>query len=203
MRTGLKALEMAMNRYLQLDPDTIVRLSELSGKVISVHITDWRLTWLILPHKNGLTLSEDYLLVPDVTIRGKLFDLMKVGVAQGSNEALFKNKIEMIGDTEIGEKIREILRKMDIDWEEHLSRIVGDVAAHQMSRGFSKIKAIGQKILATFRGNVSEYVQVEASLLPTKPEIENFFKDLGKLRDDVDRLEAQIHRLEKWKAKKI
>lgn len=201
MRAGLKALEISINRYLQLDPDTIARVATLSGKVIVVEISDWRLSWVIIPEPNGLTFSEDFSLVPTVTLRGKLFDMLKVGAAQGANEALFKNKIEMTGDMEAGEKIREILNKIDIDWEEHLSTIVGDVAAHQFIKGTRKIQSIGKKILDTFCGNVTEYVQVEASLLPTEAQVEKFFKALGKLRDDVDRLEARIQRLEGRKKK--
>lgn len=201
MRTGLKALELAINRYLQLDPETVSRLAELSDKVIVIEISDWRLSWIIIPNEKGLTFSEDFSLLPNVTLRGKLFDMLKVGVAHGANEALFKNKIEIVGDTDTGEKIREILRQIDIDWEEHLSKIVGDVAAHQLSQGAQKIKSIGKKFLDTLRGNTTEYLQVEASLLPSQERIESFVKAVGKLRDDVDRLESRIHRLEHRKKK--
>ncbi len=201
MRTGLKALETAINQYLRLDPETIARVATLSDKVIVMEITDWRLSWIILPHQNGLTLSEDFTLVPSVTLRGKLFDMIKVGAARGSNEALFANKIEMIGDTETGEKIREIMRQIDIDWEEHFSKIVGDVAAHQLTRSAQKMTSIGKKLFSTLQENLTEYFQVEASLLPMGKQMEGFFKDVGRLRDDVDRLEARVHRLEQRKKK--
>lgn len=202
MRTGLKALEFTMNRYVQLDPDSIARLQRLSGKIISIYISDWRLSLLILPNEKGLELSDDPHLVPDVTLRATLFDLIKVGVAKGSNASLFSNKVEIKGDIELGEKIREILEKIDIDWEEHLSHIIGDIGAHQINRSFNKIKKIGKRILSSFSENLSDYLQVESSLLPTETQVEKLFKDIGHLRNDVDRLELRVARLENRKNKK-
>lgn len=201
MRRGLKALEIGVNRYLQLDPDSLSRVAELSGRVIVVDISDWRLSWVIIPHAEGFSFSEDFTLVPTVTLRGKLFDMFKVGVAQGSSEALFKYKIEMIGDIGTGEKIREILKKIDIDWEEHLSRVVGDVASHQLMKGARKMKAVGKKFFDTLRANITEYAQLEGAWLPTEQETEIFLKAVGKLRDDVDRLEARVQGLKHRKTK--
>jgi ubiquinone biosynthesis protein UbiJ len=201
MLSGLKTLETAVNRYLALDPETISRVAELSDKVVAINIRDWRLNFIILSGEKGFIFSDDHTLLPDVTLRGDLLDLIKVGVAQGSNQSLFSNNIEMLGDTETGEKVREILRNIDIDWEEHVSHTVGDSAAHQLFRGLHKIKSIGKNLITNICENLTEYLQIESSLLPSEQQVEKFFHELGVLRNDVERLEARIHRLEKRKNK--
>lgn len=199
IKTALAALEISVNRYLALDPDTLTRLAELSDQVIFLEITDWRLQWILLPSEQGIKISEDLSLVPTASLRAKAWDLLKVGMARGSNEALFENKIEMSGDIEAAEKIRSILKNMDIDWEEHFSRITGDVFAHSTFQGLRKIRHTGKRIWTSLRQNVRDYLQVESSTLPTSKQMEKFFDDIGRLRNDVDRLEARLQHLAKRK----
>ena len=45
------------------------------------------------------------------------------------------------------------------------------------------------------RGNVREYLQEESRDVPSRYEVERFTRDVGALRDDVDRLEARLARL--------
>lgn len=201
MEFARKTLESAINQFLRLDPDTIKKLAALSDKIIAVQITDWRITLIILPQHDGITLSDDDKLIPDATIKGNLFDLCKVGLAKGSSEAVFEHRVEIFGDIETGEKIRDLLRDMDIDWEEHLSKIVGDSLAHQLMRGARKFADIGKEFVAGIRENLREFLQEESSLAPKPEQLEHFFQQIGQLRNDCDRLEARINRLIERKKK--
>ena len=49
---------------------------------------------------------------------------------------------------------------------------------------------------ATMEANVREYLQEESRELPSRYEIERFTRDLNVLRDDVERAEARLARLE-------
>ncbi len=201
-KLALSGLEMAMNRYLALDPDTIKRLSALKGKVIKVEHSDWDSAFYILPYSAGVHLVDDYEGEPDTTIKGKLVNLMRAGMAGAKSDTLFENQIEISGDTEVGEAMRDILQKMDIDWEEHVSHYTGDIVAHKMSVGLKSILAFGKQTASTLADNVKDYLHEEARAFPSQKQAESFYKDIAKLRNDVERADARLeHLLEKIKNK--
>ncbi len=191
----LSGLEKAINAYLHLDAESINRLAKLEGKIIKIEITDWQLEFYIHPQKNGLTLLATEKKEPDAIISGTLFGLCRAGCAKGENTALFKNSISIRGDTELGEEMRDIISGIDIDWEEHASKIVGDTIAHKITVGIHHTKSLGKNTLQTLRENLKDYLQIESSCVPSKNEVEQFISDVTQLQHAVDRAEAKIKRL--------
>ena len=51
---ALVGLEKAINAYLKLAPDTITQLATLKGKAIKVDITDWHISFFVLPQSDGI-----------------------------------------------------------------------------------------------------------------------------------------------------
>jgi ubiquinone biosynthesis protein UbiJ len=45
-------------------------------------------------------------------------------------------------------------------------------------------------------GNIREYLQEESRDVPTRYEVERFTREVGTLRDDVERVAARLSRLE-------
>jgi ubiquinone biosynthesis protein UbiJ len=74
--------------------------------------------------------------------------------------------------------------------------LIGDVAARQVA-GFARgLLDWGRKAGDSLATNVSEYLQEEGRDLPTRTETEEFLADVDRLRDDAERLEARLARLE-------
>ena len=101
------------------------------------------------------------------------------------------------GDAEVAQAFSELLKEARPDLEEELSRLIGDVAAHQVGNAARSVIGFAQRAADTFAQNVSEYLQEEGRDVPSRTEAEEFIAGVDKLRDDVDRLEARIARLEK------
>lgn len=195
LSVALTGLEKAINTYLSLDPITLGRIAQLKGKTIKINLTDLKCCFFIFPDDNGVKLMQDCSNKPDTTISGTSFGLFKVGCAQGDNTVLFKNSITIDGDTELGETIRYIMSNIDIDWEEHFSKIVGDTVAHKVGVGFHKILDMGRYTATTIRHNIREYLQEEAQCTPTQEEVENYIHAVAVLKNDVDRAEARLERI--------
>jgi ubiquinone biosynthesis protein UbiJ len=106
-------------------------------------------------------------------------------------------EIDIQGDMELGRAFQGLLRSIDVDWEEQLSRITGDVVAHQFGRSLRRSLAWGQKAADTLVMNISEYLQQESRDLPPRPVVEQFMGAVDTLRADTDRLEARIGRLQR------
>lgn len=192
----LSGLELAINQYLNLDPDTLARLGELEGKTIKIELTDWETEFFILPNKNGLQLFADHDSPADTTIKATLMALTRATLSGASSKDMFANKVAVRGDTHLGEQMREILTKIDIDWEEHLSKVVGDSVAHQLMRACKgAMEFVGSstnKLIDMFK----VYVHEEARIFPNQKEVDEFSKEVNEFRNGVERLEARIKRCE-------
>ena len=194
----LSGLEKALNAYLQLDPETIKRLSNIENKIIKIEITDWNINFFILPHQTKTYLLNTCKNEPDLIIAGTFFTLFKVGFTRNKGSALFNNIVEIRGNTDVGEEVRDILLNIDIDWEEYLSKITGDIIARKIGVEVRRAKDIGKFITDTLRENIKDYLQIEARLTPTFKEVDYFMQLVTHLQYGVERAEARInHLLEK------
>lgn len=189
----LSSLEFALNKYLALDPETQARLSHLENKVIALEISDWRLHFFIVVQKNRLELLPSYSGPVTTTIRSPLFDLVKIARAKGETSALFHNEVEISGDVATGEALQKILANMDIDWEEQLSKITGDVGAHQIGKTLRGLREFARNSLDNVAEQLKSFLQVEQNQLPSKAEMERFVANVTQLQQDVERLEARIN----------
>ena len=90
---------------------------------------------------------------------------------------------------------RRLLVAARPDWEEELSQIIGDVAAHQVGNFFRNFGQWTRQTGDTVARNFGEFLSEESRDVPTDWEVEKFCSDVDTLRDDVDRLLARIDRL--------
>ena len=54
----LSGLEKVLNSYLQLDPESIKRLSDVENKIIKIEITDWNFSFFMLLSRTEIRLSS-------------------------------------------------------------------------------------------------------------------------------------------------
>jgi ubiquinone biosynthesis accessory factor UbiJ len=191
----LSALEAAFNRYLQLDPATLARLAPLSGKVIAIELLPVGLELYLLPGAAGVRIQGVCELAPDATLRGTPFALLRLQGARADSQVLFSGDVEISGDTELGQRFKGILDSVEIDWEEQLALVFGDVLAHQIGRGLRGAVAWSNNAAGTLARDLTEYLQEEVRLCPRRDETEEFLAQVDTVRMDVDRLEQRIARL--------
>lgn len=193
----LSTIETAINTWLKLDGESLQKFEVLDGKIICLHITGLDLNLYFLPAAAGIQVMGNYPDsehggVVDATIHGSPMALIRLGTAQNSGETLLKSDVEIDGNMRIAEKFSAILREVDIDWEELLSKLVGDIIAHQagqVTRGASRwIKESADAM----RMNTGEYLTEEAKLSPADAEISHYMDQVDSIRMGIDRLEARV-----------
>jgi ubiquinone biosynthesis protein UbiJ len=188
------ALETALDLFLKQDPHALRRCIALEGKIIGLDISGLGLSLYFLPGSDGIQVSSHYGGDVDARLTGSPFGFARL--ALGSREdALFKGAVEIKGDTEIGQQFQDLLADTDWDWEEQLSHITGDIIARQIGNAARLSGKFITDSRNTLEQDVSEYLQEEARLLPTRGEVDNFLEDVDQLRSDTDRLNARIERL--------
>jgi len=188
-------LETAFNRYIELDPDGRKQLNRLAGKVISINITGLDQKLFIIPGTNSVHIMSHYDGDVDTQLKGAPFSLLRMSLGKNSEQQLFSGDVEISGDTETGQHFNRILNELDIDWEEHLSHITGDVIAHQLGYGFRQLMDWGTKAEDSIFKDTAEYLEEESQLVTTPYEINDFNQNVDKLRNDAERLAARITRL--------
>lgn len=132
----------------------------------------------------------------DTTLSGTPLAFLRL-VGPQPEAALRTGTVRIEGDAEVAQAFSELLKEARPDLEEELSRLIGDVAAHQVGNAARSVIGFAQRAADTLAQNVSEYLQEEGRDVPSRTEAEEFIAGVDKLRDDVDRLEARIARLEK------
>lgn len=196
--TTLSALlESAVNRWLQLDEQAIPRLQALQGRVIAVKATTPGVNLYFIPASDGLRIMDHYDAPPDVTLTGSALAFMRLSGAEDAAKAMLENGIQVAGNMGIAEQFSSILRTVDVDWEELLSHVVGDIIAHQTGQLARSTKDWLTDSTRAMRLNTSEYLQEESRLLPATAELQLYLDAVDTLRMDTDRLAARINMLEK------
>jgi len=195
----IAALEGALNHYLRLDPAILPRLAELKGKVIAVEFEGLAWRCFLLPGPGGVQVRSEYDVAPDTILRGTPWALLRLGgQSQGGAAAtasFFAGAVDISGDVELGQRFKQILDAIDIDWEDLLAKAVGDVLAHQAGNAVRQTRAWGTRTLETLGQNFAEYQQEEIQNLPAASAMNEFLQAVDTLRDDVERTEARVQRL--------
>ena len=194
-------LETAFNAWLALDAQTHgnarSRLQALQGKLICLHISNPDVQLYFLPTADQVRVTTRYAAAPDVTIHGSALGLMRLSASNDAGKAMLEHGIKIDGDMGLGNHFSQILREIDVDWEELLSRAVGDVVAHHLGQVVRNAQGWLNDSSHAMRLNTQEYLQEEARLVPADAEIRQYLDAVDTLRADTDRLEARLKRLEK------
>ena len=194
--TAFTVAEEAVNTLLQRDEVTLERLGKLSGKVIAIQLTLPAITLYILPNCTGLQLQSHIEDDADVILSGGPTDFSKLLTSKDSAEAMFGKGITVTGDSGLANRFQEILADTQIDWEGALGDIIGDLPAHQLTNFLNWKASSYKRTGSSFIHNLEEYLTEEARMLPSRPEVDNFLKNVDQTRDSVERIEARIQQLQ-------
>ena len=210
----LSAIETALNAWLKLDGESLNKCKALESKIIRLHITSFDLNLYFLPAVSGIQVMSNYpdsplLNVPanttdnsfdesqntgivDATIHGSPMALMRLSTASNAGASMLESDIEIDGDMRVAEQFSAILKEVDIDWEELLSKLVGDIIAHQAGQVARSGSDWFSETIDAMKLNSSEYLSEEAKVTPADAEIDYYMDQVDDIRMAVDRLEARI-----------
>jgi ubiquinone biosynthesis protein UbiJ len=202
-------IEMAMNQLLKLDDDSQQRLKKLSGKSLQVTIKE--LPWPLLfsfseqiDVRTVITPDNDSEPEPepvDCLIELNLETLPKLKDSSQLTQLIQKKQLNLIGDIYVAQTFSALLKDLDVDWEEQLSRYTGDVLAHQT---FSSMRTIFDTAKTQIEQGVIELGEhlTQSDSIAVKPsEMIEFSRGVSDLRSSTERLSAKIASLEQ--AKKV
>jgi ubiquinone biosynthesis accessory factor UbiJ len=202
-RLGDELLETVINRALMwLDRDVFDALIEMDDRVVAVDVTGTGRRFVLRCGARGVELLESSAGPVDVCIAGTPGALARLVRAGEDADPLFEGEVAITGDVATAQRLKTILARTHIDWEELLSKAVGDVAAHQLGNAVRSARDWSSRARGTLLRDLGEYLSEEARLVPGRAELGAFMAAVDVLRDDVERIEKRVERLQRRRAER-
>ena len=195
MKTPLAALEFALNRLISLDPAAENQLETLAGARIAVIVDGSPVEVEVEVGPAGVRLGPLSDLVKDVQISGTPLALLRMAHEARTSGDVSGAELKIVGDVETVQKLKRFLAAIDIDWEEQLSRYIGDAGARATTLAARVIDEWARQFANTMRMNFGEYLEEEIQAVATASELQAFAEQIDVLRDDTERLALRVERL--------
>ncbi len=192
----LRPIAEVLNRNIAETTPAREIATQLDGKTVAIRVRDTALAMYFVFDQDIVTLATEFDADPDVVITGSLVTLARMAGGAGA-QAIRDGDIDLTGDAATAQRFQTLLDHAKPDVEEELSRVIGDVAAHQLAEFARGVGNWARGARSTTGDNIREYLQEERRDLPTRYEVEQFSQRVGKLRDDVERIAARLKRLER------
>ncbi len=190
---ALSVFEHAINRALALDPVSEAAVGELTGKVIRLSCTRPAVELYVVAGET-LRLLQYFEDSPDASIEGELSDWSELLLADDPGTALINGKLTVGGDSQLFLRLHAIARDLELDWEGHLAKLIGDLPAYFFGRAAKTLLQTGQRSSRSLRRTLDDLLHEEARVVPSRVEIDNFGQSIRQLEMQLDRLQAKIQR---------
>ena len=165
------------------------RLAEHAGKRVRVESLVGPLSVAIA--EDGQILPVELGETPDLVI-----SLSPLAAAQWfTDRPAVWREARVEGDAELAAAISHVAANLRWDFEEDLSRVVGDAAAHRVGQNVRRLATWPGDAAESAARGVAEYLAEEKHVLATPLQTEAFTKNVDELRDAVERLDKRMDRL--------
>lgn len=196
---ALLPVEKILNQLLRNDPYLAAQLAPFDGKTIEVRST--APTTAICCSIDGSAIrlssmgSEFLALQADAVIAGRTVDLVDMLLGDNSDRALANPAISISGDAILVQELYTTIRKLDIQWQDYLAPLLGDVITNELEQVADRNRRWSKNASASVRRNIDDYLHEETNLLPERSEVAAFSDALDRLKLDIDRVQARARML--------
>jgi len=185
------AVLQAFNHLLAAAPWARAKLAPFAGRRARLVLGALPLAFRIAPDGSFESLGTGEPAVEIVLPAGAPLALL-----QGQGREAMMRGARIAGAADFAEALGFVLRKLDWDAEEDLSRVVGDIAAHRIVKtagGFAAAQAEAARRLAD---NFAEYLRYERPAGVDQAAMAAFAKEAGSLKQETIALERRLAALE-------
>ena len=188
-----RALEIALNHALSLDPETQQKLAAWNGRRVRLHLRGPEIAFAVTVEGGKLRVGppdEDSQLMVAAT-PGSLLAMM----LRRDGDGVAPGKVEIAGDAELARRLEKLASKFAPDFEDAFARSFGDVLGVPLARAVRKGLAHARESGAHFTEDAADWVRDEARMALAPGEVETLLDEVDALRERSERLEARVQRL--------
>lgn len=188
--TLLRPLQAVINRRIEASVRARELLADLDDQVLAIDFTGTPLAIYFVCDEAMLRLTASYPRDPDAVLRGSPLSVARLATGDAADG------IHVEGDAATAQRFQELIGAARPDWEEELSRLTGDVVAHQIGNALRGFGRWSQHAFRSFTADVGEFLQEESRELPARAEVEGFAEDVERLQRSLERAEKRLSALE-------
>ena len=194
---AIRPVEDLLNRVLAKDSYLQSRLKTFLGKSlqIAVHPPGTTVTVLFEQDRIRLLSSPAELLDIEITasIRGNVSELLPLLIEKPDRRPLSNPAITITGDINFIQDIYASLHNLDIDWEDYLAPMLGNLITNELSQFGKDLQDWTQQVSSNMKRNVDEYLKEEERIFPKKEQLKDFSEELERLKLKIDRVKAKFN----------
>ena len=195
-----RALELALERLLALDPDTGAQLAALEGKRIELALESPPIALSITirdgkPHVG----PPEQALEADLGLRANLAGLLSQLPLPRSRQAPAA-KLRINGDADLARTLQKLARGFDPDWDQPFVDAFGQLLGPQVARTLREGLRAGGGIARNLARDTADFLTEESRDAVGRAELSAFLDDVDALRDRAERLLARAARLPGYEA---
>jgi ubiquinone biosynthesis protein UbiJ len=191
------AMEVALNRYLRLEPSALEECARLSPRMIQLAIPQMAWAFVIEFTSSGVRVFSESPRKPDVTVSAPITAFLRLGAASARGDSTLPSGIQVEGDAELLTRFNKLIASVGFQLEEVFAKYMDDGAAHRLARGLQDFFGWSRKTADTLTLDTAEYLREETGDLARASDVEEWSDAVDVLRERTDRLEARLVRLEK------
>lgn len=188
---NLPLLLPALNHLLAQEPWATQHLQVHAGKVacLDFHFFSLRIK-ITAPGYVEIAADEQ---TANVTIHINPANIPLI--LQDKERAISYIKLE--GDADLAQTLSELGKNLRWDTEQQLSDWFGDIAGRRLANTGKAVVATLQSNTKKLQENVAEYLLEENPMLIRPARVTEFAQEVGRIRDDVERLIKRVEKCEK------
>jgi len=192
------ALEIALNRYLALEPTVQSEFGQLKDRVIALHAQgpDWE--FFLCPGETGVIVLDAWPgkadAKPDVRISAPPAALLRRAFG-GAGAGVTGVQVE--GDADLLQRFSSLMARVGFDSEEWLARWVGGGAAHRIDQGLRGLLGWSRRSASTLALDTAEYLREETRDLAHREDVARWAEGVEAARRRSEQLAARLERLER------
>ncbi len=184
-----QTISAAINHLLEAETWAREKLLPHAGKTARIRVASFDFGFVI--GASGLLATAAAPVEPQLEIR--LAPASLAAALRGEESAL--KSAEIRGDAEFAAAVLFLVKNLRWDFEEDLSRIAGDIAAHRLVTDAKGLLAWERDARGRLAVSVGEYLTRESESLVAPVAVDAFVADVDRLRDDAARLEKRMQQL--------
>ena len=164
-------------------------LKPCAGKSVQLNFVLFKTSLVILENGSLASAGETNVADAVITIPPSLLPRLI------AKDASAKLQIQVDGDTHLATTLAKVFDQMRWDYEDDLSKVVGDVSAYKLAELARNSAGTVKHTAVNLAEMLSEYWQEEQPMLAKKRHIEQFNADVDTLRADTERLKKRLNKL--------
>lgn len=197
-----RGLEAALNRVVDLDPETRARLRALDGRALTLDFKGAAPAMRLAVADDRLRIGPAFVGESALRVAATPGALLSLALSRGTDGSLAPGRVEIAGDAELARRLEQIATRFAPDFDEAFARVFGDVLGFQIARGIRQALAWSRRSVHSFAQDAAEYLTEESRDLVARPELEQFLDEVDGLRERADRLDARVRRIAAVHAKR-